>query len=203
MPSVTRYAGAVKENPGAWDTPEQALGAHDNYCTTKLPSFAATGEWIVRFTTVPFNLPSNAIIDNVYHGFHAIVFDPYNCASLTCLLRKFTNGTIARGVVSAESASLYGCDNCISVESDDDQPDMQFTVAELNDTTKFDVTFSLVKTFALPYGYAYVDWCWVRVVYHVPALAPYMSGDGLGWFIKAGLTGFRPTRTNNTHTYTP
>jgi len=158
------YASSY-DNVGSWTNPDNILGGHDDSCASKSTNVAGDYDLILFFD---INLPSNAQLEELYHGFHAIKGD-YLAGVVFDLQNRFKVGANT----SVLSAVLYsglipGCDNCGDKESSNLLDFMNVTVNDLNNGNfDYRVRLDLNEDKAV---IGLVDFVWLRVVYTVPTV---------------------------------
>jgi len=177
MPTVRKYAGSWRNNTGSWDNPDYLLGEPDGSCAEKIVGNEA-GTYDIEVYNFGFNLPSNAVITDLRHGFVAwynhSLYDVSGAdlqARLTILDSTF--------VCSSAYGSTGGCERAVERKNVSDISEAKPVTADDLNTENFTFIVRLHRAVP-PYGIytGYVDACFIDVEYTVP-VAKKILGDGI------------------------
>lgn len=166
MVEVTKNPSETVSNTGAWTNTVNSW-VKDDVCAYKFQFTPGVRSFVV--SKFGFDIPADAVIDEVYVGFHAKLCHYTGTPYLAALTVTLAKGVNAGEAGAAEQEGLGSCLVCVDAESVNLQGLLGLTVNDLN-TDDFTVTVTLRVVEATWYGL--VDEIWIRVVYHLPAPPP-------------------------------
>jgi hypothetical protein len=188
MTSQKQYPTSYLDPNSLWSNDAYADGPEDNNCASCRPILP--GLYSIRLTNFGFNIPLNAIIDNVYINLKGVLYDLFGLPTNSFLGAEFcaTRGASSAcvyGNACAVSTSQVLCSQTTYAGEYDVLPSIiadGYSLAPSdfnNETFQFWIAFAMGQP---PPGRqnAFVDAGYIRVVYHMGGVKRrLLLGEGL------------------------
>jgi len=158
-------------DPDAWTNPEYILGEHDGNCAIAETNQSTNRLYVTGFG---FNIPSNAILDYIYFGAH---MRGYYVTEQSILMYLAIGGYTFVEAADFCPQLFCGCADAVDTEYPDNVLELVSVTPDDLNSENFQYWFRGSGTYNMRSGV--IDWCWLRVGYHLPTLAKKILGDGI------------------------